>query len=127
MNLSESLDTDYLMSASCKIFFFLLLCTLFGRQGLLFMNNSHCLLTFQPSFISSVGPMNSAQDSQTSLFKKIFIKNGSHGIIHTFKIYFVTVFSVSSFSKISSIQTDPKSNAIANHLCLSYRKLRKIK
>ena len=26
------------------------------------------------------------------------IKNGSHGIIHTFKIYFATVFSVFSFS-----------------------------
>ena len=91
------------------------------------MNSSRCLLTFQPSFISSVDPMNSAQDSQTSIFKKFFIKNGSHGTIHIFKIYFATVFSVFSFSKINSIQTDPKSNAIANHLCLSYRKLRKIK
>ena len=58
--LSESLDMDYLMSAFCiyvlTLFFFLLLCTLFGRQRLLFMNSSRRLLTFQLSFISSVGP-----------------------------------------------------------------------
>ena len=35
-----------------------------------------------------------------------FIKNRSHGTIHTFKNYFATVFSIFSFSKISSIQTD---------------------
>ena len=40
------------------------------------------------------------------------IKNGSHGTIHTFKIYFATVLSVFSFqfsisATISSIQTDP--------------------
>ena len=34
------------------------------------------------------------------------IKNGLHGIIHIFKNYFATVFSVSII--ISSIQTDPK-------------------
>ena len=47
-------------------------------------------------------------DPQTPLFSNIFIKNGSHGTIHTFKNYFATIFSVFSFSKISSIQTDPK-------------------
>ena len=45
-------------------------------------------------------------DSQTSLFSNFFIKNGSHGTIHTFKNYFAIVFSV--FSKISSIQTHLK-------------------
>ena len=40
------------------------------------------------------------------------IKNGSHGTIHTFKNYFVTVLSVFSFqfsvsATINSIQTDP--------------------
>ena len=34
-----------------------------------------------------------------TLFRKKNIKNGSHGTIHTFKIYFATVFSVFSFSK----------------------------
>ena len=47
-------------------------------------------------------------DPQTSLFSHFFIKNGSHGTIYTFKNYFATVFSVFSFSKISSIQTDSK-------------------
>ena len=46
-------------------------------------------------------------DPQTSLFSNFFIKNGSHGTIYTFKNYFTTVFSVFSFSKINSIQTDP--------------------
>ena len=40
------------------------------------------------------------------LFSTIFfIKNGSHGTIHTFKNYFAIVFSI--FSKINSIQMDP--------------------
>ena len=34
------------------------------------------------------------------------IKNGSHGIIYTYKNYFVTVFSISA--KISCIQMNPK-------------------
>ena len=38
-------------------------------------------------------------------FNKIFIKNGSHSTIHTFKKYFATVFSI--FSKINGIQTHP--------------------
>ena len=46
-------------------------------------------------------------DPQITLFINFFIKNGSHGTIHTFKNYFATVFSVFSFSKISSIQTHP--------------------
>ena len=47
-------------------------------------------------------------DPQISFFINFFIKNGFHSTIHTFKNYFATVFSVFSFSKISSIQTDPK-------------------
>ena len=43
---------------------------------------------------------------QIPLFSHFFIKNWSHGTIHTFKNYFATVFSVSA--KISSIQTDSK-------------------
>ena len=44
---------------------------------------------------------------QISFLINFFIKNRSHGIIHTFKNYFAIVFSVFSFSKISSIQIDP--------------------
>ena len=42
---------------------------------------------------------------QITHFSNLFIKNGSHSTIYTFKNYFVTVFSVSA--KISSIQTHP--------------------
>ena len=34
---------------------------------------------------------------QISLFNNFFIKNGSHGTIHTFTNYFTTVFSVFNF------------------------------
>ena len=34
---------------------------------------------------------------QTSLFSNFFIKNWSHSTIHTFKIYFATMFSIISF------------------------------
>ena len=47
------------------------------------------------------------------------IKNESHGTFHTFKNYFVTVFSVFSFqfsvsTTISSIQTYPKLRLLVN-------------
>ena len=44
-------------------------------------------------------------DSQILIFNNFFIKNGSHDTIHTFKNYFVTVFSVSV--TISLIQMNP--------------------
>ena len=65
------------------------------------------LFDFSTLFSTLVGPVNSAWDPQISLFSNFFIKNGFHGTIHTFKNYFATVFSVFSFSKINSIQTDP--------------------
>ena len=37
------------------------------------------------------------RDPQTSFFNNFFIKNKSHGTIHTFKNYFATVFSVFNF------------------------------
>ena len=40
----------------------------------------------------------SVNSAQISLFSNFFIKNGSHDIIHTFKNYFATVFSVSVFN-----------------------------
>ena len=61
---------------------------------------------FQLKSSLSVGPVHCLRDPQTSLFSNFFIKNWFHDTIHTFKNYFVTVFSV--FSKISDIQTDPK-------------------
>ena len=53
-----------------------------------------------------MGPVHYSQDPQIALFSNFFIKNRSHGTIHTFKNYFTTVFSV--FNKISCIQMDPK-------------------
>ena len=41
------------------------------------------------------------RDPQTSLFSNFFIKNRSHGTIHTFKNYFATVFFSFQFSTIS--------------------------
>ena len=69
VQLCESLDMNYshvsilhLRFDTFFFFFFWLLCTLFGRQWLLFMNSNHHLLTFQPSFISFVGLINSIRD-----------------------------------------------------------------
>ena len=53
-----------------------------------------------------MGPVHCSWDPQISFSSNFFIKNRSHGTIHTFKNYFATVFSV--FSKISGIQMDPK-------------------
>ena len=46
-------------------------------------------------------------------FNKFCFKTRSHSTIHTFKNYFVTVFSAINFqfSTISGIQTDPKANS----------------
>ena len=41
-----------------------------------------------------VGLVYCLQESQTSFFNKIFIKNGFYDIIYTFKNYFTTIFSV---------------------------------
>ena len=62
-------------------------------------------LFFFPAVIIDFSPVNSALvhcswDPQTPLFSNFFIKNGSHGIIHTFKNYFATVFSVFNKNKL---------------------------
>ena len=48
----------------------------------------------QMSSILSVGPVYYSRTPQTSFFSQTFIKNESHGTIHTFKIYFATVCSI---------------------------------
>ena len=42
------------------------------------------------------------------LYSEKKIKNGFHGTIHTFKIYFATVLFSFQFLVFSGIQTDPK-------------------
>ena len=94
-------------------FFFFFLVMRLRRQQLLFV---HCswtvaaLFDFSTPFNTSVGPVNSARDSQISFFINFFTKNGSYGTIHTFLNYFATVFSVFNFNKISFIQTNPRCN-----------------
>ena len=62
---------------------------------LLFM---HCTWTVAAKFdfSHSFQPISAHRalfmDPQISLFSNFFIKNGSHGTIHTFKNYFATVF-----------------------------------
>ena len=56
---------------------------------------------FSRILVFLVGSVHCLRDTQIYFFNKIFIKNGSHNIIYTFKNYFATLFSV--FSKISSI------------------------
>ena len=55
------------------------------------------IFQLRPVFVSS--PVHCSRDPQTSFFNKTFIKNGSHGTIHPFKNYFVTVFSIFSFQQ----------------------------
>ena len=57
---------------------------------------THCSSTVHALFIRPT----------VTLFKKN-IKNGSHGIIHTFKNYFATVFSVFSFNKNKLYPNEP--------------------
>ena len=54
-------------------------------------------LTFQSFFRILVVLVYCLWDPQISLFSNFFIKNGSNDTIHTFKIYFATVFSIFSF------------------------------
>ena len=55
------------------------------------------LLTFLCEQCTPMGLVHYSRDPQTLLFSNFFIKNGSHGTIHTFKNYFATVFSIFSF------------------------------
>ena len=74
------LDTDYHASAFVCLFFFFF---------------------FEVRFVAVVlflvCPVCCSWDPQTSFFFKIFIKNESHDIIHTFKNYFTIIFSIFSF------------------------------
>ena len=71
-----SASTFSVFCVSAVFFFFSRTCWLFVREQCI------CALFMDP---------------QITLFNNFFIKNGSHGTIHTFKNYFATVFSVFSF------------------------------
>ena len=87
---SKCLDRNYCVWRFAICFFFSFsfshVCS-FYRQILLF---THCSNTVYALFM---------EPTATLFRKKIYIKIGSYGTIYTFKNYFVTVFSVFSFSK----------------------------
>ena len=64
-----------------------------GTVHVQYMNSSHNFWPFfHEQYIRAL-----FTDPQISFFINFFIKNESHSTIHTFKNYFVTVFSVFSF------------------------------
>ena len=70
-------------------------------------------LFFFPATVVDFSPMNSAlvhcsRDLQTLLFSNFFIKNESYGIIHIFKNYFATIFSI--FNKNKLYRNGPLAN-----------------
>ena len=78
---------------------------------LLFINNSCNFWLF--SYEQCIHAL--FTDSQTSLFNHFFIKNGSHGTIHTFKNYFATMFSVFNFrSNLSNFQLFTRDEILGN-------------
>ena len=74
------------------------------------MKYTFCVLRFTLFFFSFLAHVSVLGDKSTiyTLFSTIHklknIKNRFHGTIHTFKIYFATLFSIST--KIIYIQTD---------------------
>ena len=54
---------------------------------------------FRHEKMDPVSPLHCSQDPQVSFFNKIFIKNGFHSTIYTFKNYFATIFLVFSFKQ----------------------------
>ena len=58
----------------------------------------HLPFVFEKRILTfSMGLVHYLQDLQISFLIKTFIKNKSHGTIHTFKNYFAIVFSIFSF------------------------------
>ena len=90
-----------------QLFFFFF--THFLDLQLLFNEQSPQILTFQTFFSQSVHIVYCSRTHKFHFLVTFFIKNGSHGTIHTFKNYFVTVFFSFQFqfSVFNGIQTDP--------------------
>ena len=95
---SICLDRTYIAFAFCVAFCSFFFSHAFQRQNLAETATVHvlCINSSQNFwlFSTSVGPVHCSRDPQTSLFSNFFIKNRSHGTIHTFKNYFAIVFSV---------------------------------
>ena len=79
------MDRDYILRGMCFGFFF------FFPSALQLGDRSycaHCAVTVHALFCTV-----------HAFFSHFFIKNGSHGTIHTFKNYFATIFSVFNFQQ----------------------------
>ena len=70
-----------------------------SRFMLLFINSNGIHLTSQLLFITYVSLVHYSWNTQTLFFNNFFTKNKSYNIIHTFKNYFVIIFSI--FNKIN--------------------------
>ena len=99
---SASLDSNY-----CGIWVFVLRFSLFFFS-FFFCSARICWLFHGEQCICAL-----FTNPQIPLFSNFFIKNGSHGTIHTFKNYFVTVFSVLVFS-FSKNKLNPNVSQIYN-------------
>ena len=84
-------------NARFAFFFFRISGTIHSLLRLLFINSSRKYLTF---FVNSAHRA-LFTDPQILFFSHFFIKNGSHGTIHTFKNYFAMVFFSFQFSTVS--------------------------
>ena len=83
--------------AFCIFFFFSTCCQLLETNFTVHVLFTHC--SWDPRL----------------LYSKKKIKNGSHGTIHTFKNYFVTVFSVFNFSKNKLYSNGPLMICLCYH------------
>ena len=88
------------MACFCVCVFFLFFSFFFFTHFLLFETNN---IVYNTVHVLFMGPT-------ATLFRKN-IKNGSYDTIHTFKNYFVTVFSVFSFSKNKLYPNGPLGSA----------------
>ena len=107
-------------------FFFFFFVHMFVSLRLLFMycsvNSSRKLWLFYFFFQPISAHRALFMDSQISLFSNFFIKNGSHGTIHTFKNYFTTIFFSFQFSAVSkrTLNVTLNKNDFLSFLFLSF-------
>ena len=95
----------FAFSSSFFFFFFLLYAfQTFSRQSVLLSTVYALLGTIHRTHNHFIG-------------KKIYIKNGSHGIIYIFKNYFATVFSVFSFQQNKLYPNGPLYMNITYNAC----------
>ena len=93
--LSICLDTRCIAFPAFQFFFFLLLAAARVSGGQMATVHEQWPYIFDFSIVC--GSYALFTNPQNSFFSNFFIKNGSYGIIYTFKNYFTIVFSVFNF------------------------------